>query len=127
MAEQRIPDEPVRTQPAATAPPSTVIVTDRPDSGGGAGWFVAIAVLLAVLVAIWAFAGSRNSDVMSDNALTTAADKVGNAADKVGDAAGKVGDQAADTAHSAAQTADKAADSTVTVTTGTSDDSGSGD
>jgi len=80
---------------------------------------------------MWAFAGfgqgERDGDPMKDNALTTAADKVGDAADKVGDAAGKVGDQAADTAHSAAQTADKAADSTVTVTTGSSDDSGSGD
>jgi hypothetical protein len=133
MAEETYSDEPTRAAPPqATVPPSTVIVTDRPESGGSAGWFVAFAVLLAVLVAIWAFTGfgqgAKDSDLMKDNALTTAADKVGDAADKVGDAAGKVGDQAADTAHSAAQTADKAADSTVTVTTGSSDDdAGSGD
>lgn len=130
MVDQPYTEEPVRTEPqTAVVPPSTVIVTERPRSGG-AGWIAAVVILLAILVAIWALVGlgqgKRDSDLMKDNALTQAADKVGTAADKVGDAAGKVGSSVESGARSAA---DKASD-TVTVTTGSSQapaDDASGD
>ena len=130
MAEQVYSEEPVVARPQAAVPPSTVVVTDRPRSSG-VGWIAAIVILLAILVAIWAFIGigqgNRDSDLAKDNALTQAADKVGNAADKVGAAAGKVGSSVESGAKSAA---DKASDTAVTVTTGSSQapaDNSSGD
>jgi len=77
---------------------------------------------LIVLVAIWAFtsfrSGESDASITKDNAVTQAADKVGNAADKLGDAASSVGTAAKDTATKAADSA-----KSVTVPTGSSDQS----
>ena len=61
--------------------PTTVIV-DR-GSGGGAGWVIAIVLLIAVLIGgfyLFSRSGAENS---RDAAITSAAHSVGGAADRV--------------------------------------------
>jgi hypothetical protein len=96
MAEQGAPEEPPQTRqsPPPEVPPSTTVVTDRPSFVGSI-WIVAIVVLLAVVVVIWAFSRSNASDVTGDKVITNSADRVGNAADRVGGAA-QAGGNAAD-------------------------------
>lgn len=89
---------------------STTIVTDEPRRGSGvSGWFLMFVVLLAVLVAIWVFVGSNQSEVAKDNAIAEAASRVSTTAEEVGDAAAKVGDAAEDTASAAQDAAQGAA------------------
>ncbi|MBD3728123.1 MAG: hypothetical protein IE933_00275 [Sphingomonadales bacterium] len=71
----------------------TTIIHDGGDRRGGiSGWFVMFAVLLAVLVGVWAFTSMGGAEMAKDNAIADAADNVGAAANKVGDAAQDVAD-----------------------------------
>jgi len=78
-----------------TVPGDTTIIRES-RSGGGAGWAIAIVLILALIAGVWFFSQSNRSEMAKDNAVTAAANKVGNAAQDVGnaaqDAANNVGD-----------------------------------
>lgn len=114
MTEERI----VQAEtPEGNTHTSTTIITDRPDPDSGISiWFVMFAVLLAVLVAIWAFS-SMGTDTPAEDPMDAAAEQlnaaagaVGDAAEEVGDAAGEVGDAAGDVRDAAGDAAATAAD-----------------
>ncbi|MEO6091705.1 MAG: hypothetical protein ABIT04_01880 [Novosphingobium sp.] len=55
-------------------------------ASGGAGWLIAIVLLIAVIAGIYFFSQMSNSQAVKDNAVAGAAQDVGNAASKVGNA-----------------------------------------
>jgi uncharacterized membrane protein len=95
--------------PSGNTHTTTTIVTDEPKRSGISGWFLMFVVLLAVVVAIWVFVGSNNSEIAKDNAIADAAERVGDTAEDVSNAAAQVGDAAGDTAQAAKDTAQGAA------------------
>lgn len=99
MTEERITT--VEGPDGKTHTTTTVINGDGERRGGGTTWFVLFAVLLAVLVGIWAFTQMGGAEMAKDDAIADAADSVGAAADQVGDAAQDAGaavEEAADNA-----------------------------
>jgi hypothetical protein len=111
MTEERI----VRAEtPEGNTHTSTTIITDRPDPDSGISvWFVMFAVLLAVLIGIWAFASMNGQEVAPEDPigqaseqLNAAAGAVGEAAEDVSDAAGDVGEAAEDVGAAAADSAE---------------------
>jgi hypothetical protein len=62
------------------------VTSDEPRSGGS-GWVIAIVLVLAVIVGVWAFTQMGGAEVAKDEAITNAANDVGDAAQSVGDAA----------------------------------------
>lgn len=107
MTEERI----VQAEtPEGNTHTSTTIITDRPDPDSGISiWFVMFAVLLAVLVAIWAFS-SMGTDTPAEDPMDAAAEQLNAAAGAVGDAAEEVGDAAGDVRDAAGDAAATAAD-----------------
>lgn len=85
MVEERV----VKIEhPGGSADTHTTIYEDRPRSGrGGAGWFIAIVVALALAAALYFIANMSNSRATRDNAIAGAASDVGAAARKIGNAA----------------------------------------
>ena len=73
----------------------TTVVTDEPRSGGGGTWLIALLVLIALVVGIWAFTPMGGAEVAKDAAVTDAANSVGDAAQQVGDAAQEAADSVA--------------------------------
>lgn len=73
---------------------TTIIHETRTSSGGGAGWLIAIILILALVAGVWFFTQSNNSQIAKDNAITNAANNVGSAAKDVGDAAKDAADNA---------------------------------
>lgn len=73
---------------------STTIVHETRRSGGGAGWAIAVLLLVALIAGFWLFNQSSRSEIAKDNAITSAATKVGNAAESVGEAAKDAADGA---------------------------------
>ena len=69
------------------------MANDRPlivETGGrssGAGWIVALVLVVALIVGIVFFSQMSNSQTAKDNAITNAAGQVGDAAQKAGAAA----------------------------------------
>lgn len=57
------------------------------EGGGGAGWFIAIVLVIAVIAGIFAFTQYNSSNTVKNNAVANAADNVGAAAKKVGNTA----------------------------------------
>ena len=77
----------------------TTVIRDNDSSSGGAGWLIALALILSAIAGIYLFSQSSSSEIARNDAIAEAADEVGNAAGAVGDAAGQVGeavDNAAD-------------------------------
>ena len=64
--------------------PQTVVV-DR--GGSGAGWVIAIVLIVALVIGGYFLFAQNQSTVAKNNAVTSAAKSVGHAADKVGDTA----------------------------------------
>jgi len=64
---------------------TTIIRETR--SGGGAGWAIAIILVLALIAGIWFFGQSNSSETAKNQAITNAAQNVGDAAKDVGNAA----------------------------------------
>lgn len=85
MVEERVVEV---ERPAAST--HTVVTDDR--SGGGAGWLIAIVLVVALVVGIFFLTNMQNSRSAKDNAIANAADSVGTAAKKVGNAAEDVVD-----------------------------------
>jgi uncharacterized protein (UPF0333 family) len=59
----------------------TTIVTEK---SSGAGWMIAIVLLIAVIAGIYFYSQSQNSTIAKNNAITGAANSVSNTAKKVG-------------------------------------------
>lgn len=93
MTEERVTE--TRSPNGDTHTTHTTVVSDEPR-GGGSGWVIAIVLLLAIIVGVWAFSTWGNSEMAENAAVADAAGEVGEAAQQVGDAAqdaaGSVGD-----------------------------------
>ena len=74
------------TQEARAAPETTVIHEVR-SGGGGAGWAIAVILMIALVAGAWLFSQSNSSQAAKNNAVANAADNVGQAARDVGNAA----------------------------------------
>lgn len=70
----------------------TTVITDGGRSGGS-GWVIAIIMLVALAIGVWAFTQFGNSEAAKDNAVAEAAQSVGTAADQIGDSVQKVTDE----------------------------------
>ncbi len=71
------------------------IVEVERRSGGGAGWMIAMVLLVALVAGILLFANMSSSGARKDNAIAAAAGDVGKAATKAGDAAQNAAEKAA--------------------------------
>lgn len=70
--------------------PHTTVVE---RGGSGAGWIIAVILVIAVIAGIYLFTQANQTEAIEAGAVSEAADQVGDAAQQVGDAA----EQAADT------------------------------
>ncbi len=77
MSEETATDVP------ASSTHTTVI---REDGSGGAGWVIAIVLLIAVIAGIYFYSRASSSQSAKDNAIAGAAKDIGGAAKKAGDA-----------------------------------------
>lgn len=64
---------------------TTIIHETR--SGGGAGWLIALVLVLAVVAGAWYLSQANRSQSVRDAAITHAARQVGDAAQSAGNAA----------------------------------------
>jgi uncharacterized protein HemX len=69
----------------------TVIDDGRPRSGG-AGWLIALVLIIAAVVGIYLFSQQSQSEIAENTAVAEAAESVSDAANEVGDAAKEVVD-----------------------------------
>jgi len=67
--------------------PGNTTVIHETRSGGGAGWVIALVLIVALIAGIFFFTQANHSQVARDNAITHAANNVGAAAQDVGNAA----------------------------------------
>lgn len=67
--------------------PETIVIHEVRSSGSGAGWVIAIILVVALVGGFWLFSQSTASQSHKDNAIANAAENVGKAAKDVGDAA----------------------------------------
>ena len=84
MVEERITETETPTGNVHTT--HTVINDDRPRSSG-AGWLIALVLIIAAVVALYLFSQQSDSEVAENNAVAEAAANVSDAANEVGDAA----------------------------------------
>jgi uncharacterized protein (UPF0333 family) len=56
------------------------------ESSSGAGWFIGVVLLIAIIAGVFAFSQYNASNSVKNNAIANAADNVGAAAKKAGDA-----------------------------------------
>ena len=84
MTEERVVE--TRSPEGETTHTHTTVITDEPRSHGGT-WLLAIVLLIALIVGIWAFTSIGGAEAAKDNAIADAANDVGTAAQQVGDAA----------------------------------------
>lgn len=85
MAEERITE--TETPSGNVHTTHTVVTDDGARRGGGSGWLIALALILAAVVAFYLFSRQSGSEIARDNAIAEAAGDVGDAAQNVGDAA----------------------------------------
>lgn len=87
MAEERITTvEPADGSPSTTTHTTIVRDGDPAPRSGGAGWLIAIVLIIAVIAGIYLFSQSNASNAVKNDAIAGAAEDVGNAAGQVGDA-----------------------------------------
>lgn len=84
MVEERVVE--VR-EPVGTTHTHTTVYEDRPRSGGGSGWLIAVVLLVALVVGGYFLMQMSDSRASRDNAIERAADNVGSAAKDIGNAA----------------------------------------
>lgn len=70
----------------------TVVTDNGARRGGGAGWLIALVLIIVALAAFYLFSQRNGSEVAKDNAVAEAANEVGAAASQVGEAAKDVVD-----------------------------------
>ncbi len=85
MVEERITE--VETPTGNTHTTHTVVHDEGERRGGGAGWLIALLLIIALVAGFLIFSNMSGSEVAKDNAIEDAANNVGEAAQKVGDAA----------------------------------------
>jgi len=73
------------TDSRESAPRETTIIHET--RSGGAGWVIALVLILALIAGVWFLTQRNRSQVARDNAVTAAANNVGEAARDVGNAA----------------------------------------
>ncbi len=96
MPDEPMTDKIVRAEPSEGAPAERVTIVKEERSRGMSGTLVTVLVLLALtLVAFLVFGRVSDSEVAMNNAVTGAADQVGNAAQQVGNAAEDAADNLA--------------------------------
>lgn len=66
---------------------TTIIETPSRERGSGAGWAIAVILVVALVVGVVLLTRNSGSDAAKDNAIANAASQVGNAAEKAGNAA----------------------------------------
>ncbi len=94
MTEERITE--TETPSGNVHTTHTIVTDDKPSSGGGAGWLIAIVLVLVAVVGLYLFSRQSDSEIARDNAVAEAADSVAGAANKIGDAAQDAGEAAKD-------------------------------
>lgn len=77
-------------------------IIETPRRGSGAGWVIAVVLIVALVVGVMFFMQRSGSETAKDNAITNAASQVGDAAQKAGNAAQQAGNAAQDAADNAA-------------------------
>jgi uncharacterized protein HemX len=80
-----------------TVPGDTTVIRET-RTGSGAGWVIALVLVLALVAGVWFLTQNNRSEVAKNNAVTAAAHDVGAAAQNVGDAAQRAADNAANDA-----------------------------
>lgn len=65
----------------------TTIIETPSRGGSGAGWVIAVILIVALVVGVVLFTRNSGSEAARDNAIANAASQVGNAAEKAGNAA----------------------------------------
>lgn len=65
----------------------TTIIETPSRGGSGAGWAIAVILVVALVVGVVLFTRNSGSEVARDNAIANAASQVGDAAEKAGNAA----------------------------------------
>ena len=83
-------DEVTNVETPGSGASHTTVIRDRGGSGG-AGWLIAIVLLIAVIAGIYFYSHVSSSQAAKDNAIAGAANDVGNAANKVGNAVDNAG------------------------------------
>ena len=63
------------------------IIVETPSRGGGAGWVIALVLIVALIAGVVFFTQMSSTQSAKDTAITNAAKDVGQAAQNVGDAA----------------------------------------
>jgi uncharacterized protein (UPF0333 family) len=63
------------------------IIVESPRRSGGAGWVIAVVLIVALLAGLYLFSQSSGTEAVKDNAIANAANDVGAAAKQVGNAA----------------------------------------
>lgn len=90
MTEERITE--THTPSGNVHTTHTVVTDDTARSGGGAGWLIALVLIIVAIAGIYLFSQQIGAEVAKDNAVADAAQSVGDAANDVGDAAKEVVD-----------------------------------
>jgi flagellar basal body-associated protein FliL len=73
-------------------------IIEAPNSSSGAGWVIAIVLVVALVVGAMFLMQRSGSENAKNNAITNAANQVGNAAQKAGNAAQDAADNTGNTA-----------------------------
>lgn len=94
MTEERVTE--TETPSGNVHTTHTVIHDDGTRRRGGAGWLIALLILIVAIAAIYLFSRQSDSEVLRDNAVAEAANEVGEAAQNVGEAAQDAGEAAKD-------------------------------
>ena len=84
MAEERVTET---RSPDGNTHTHTTVIEDGGRSGGGAGWLIALLILVAIVIGVWAFTQWGGSEANKNNAIANAANQVGDAAQQAGNAA----------------------------------------
>lgn len=84
MAEERVTET---RSPDGNTHTHTTVIEDGGRSGGGAGWLIALLILVAIVIGVWAFTQWGGSETNKNNAIANAANQVGDAAQQAGNAA----------------------------------------
>jgi uncharacterized protein HemX len=85
MVEERVTQV---DSPEGATHTHTTVITDGERSGAGGGiLLIALLIIVALVVGVWAFNKYGGAEANKDNAIANAANQVGDAAQSVGDAA----------------------------------------
>lgn len=92
MVEERITE--VET-PTGNTHTTHTVVHDGEARRGGAGWLIALLLIVALVAGFLIFSNMSGSEVAKDNAIAGAAEDVGNAAQQAGEAVENAADNVA--------------------------------